>query len=59
MAEKHPEYWKFRFLLAQIDNTIQRAQSARVQLLTEHGLKPDTDYDLNDAEETITEKPHG
>ncbi len=52
----HPDYWKFCALLGRIDQAIQRAVAAKAQLYAEHGLSPDQDYDLNDAEETITPK---
>lgn len=59
MADTHPDYWKFCTLMERINTAQTRLQAARAQLFAEHGLDPAKDYDLNDEQETITERPRG
>lgn len=49
-----PNYWKFRFLVSQIEATIQRALQAKAQLYAEMELDPAANYTCDDSTETIT-----
>lgn len=61
--EKHPAYWKLKAAYLAVQNVRLEAEAAVAKLqaqlqaaMTEAGLDPAGNYELDDATETITEK---
>ena len=63
MADKHPDYWKVKAVVlnaqlvyANAQASVQQANAERALVWVAAGLDPNKQYELSDADETITEK---